>query len=47
MQAALFGHAFAQYDIGTAAGHVGGDGNLPGLAGIRYDHGFFFMILGV
>ena len=36
-QAPGFHHALAQLDVGTAAGHVGGDGDGALLAGVRDD----------
>jgi hypothetical protein len=33
VQAAQFGDPLAQHDVGAAAGHVGGDGHRPLLAG--------------
>ncbi|MPM77103.1 hypothetical protein SDC9_124103 [bioreactor metagenome] len=37
----------AQHDIGTAPGHVGGDGDGAQLAGLGDDLGFLFVVLGV
>ncbi len=37
----------AQHDIGTATGHVGGDGHLRTGTGLRHDLGFTRMLLGV
>ena len=37
----------AEHDIGTAAGHVGGDGDHLGPAGLGHDLGFARMLLGV
>ena len=37
----------AQHDVGTTAGHVGGDGHGPQLARLGHDLGLFFMVLGV
>ena len=42
----IFGVA-AQHDIGTAAGHIGGDGDGAGLTGLGDDLGFLFVELGV
>ena len=40
-------HAGAEFDVGAAAGHVGGDGHGAALAGARDDLGFLLVILGV
>ena len=37
----------AEQDVGSAAGHVGGDGHHAQAAGLGYDLGFFLMELGV
>ncbi len=37
----------AQHDIGTAAGHVGGDGDRAELARLRDDLGLLLVVLGV
>ena len=42
----IFGVA-AQHDIGTAAGHIGGDGDGAGFTGLGDDLGFLFVELGV
>ncbi len=34
-------------DIGTAAGHVGGDRHLANAAGLRHDFGFTLVVLGI
>ena len=41
------GNAFTQLDIGTTAGHVGGDGNCPHLTCFGNDLGLEFMELGI
>ena len=46
----VLGHVFgvaAQHNVGTTACHIGGDGNTAGTAGLGYDAGFFFVVLGV
>ena len=40
-------HAFAQDDVGAAAGHVGGDGHHALLPGLGHDLRLFFVLLGV
>ena len=47
VQTAQFHHPLAEYDIGPPAGHVGGNGNRPLLAGIGHDLGLLAMALGV
>ncbi len=47
VQAAGVRHAGAKFDVGAAAGHVGGDGDTTSLAGARDDFGFLLMVLGV
>ena len=47
VEAAEFADAFAQFDVGTATGHVGGDGHGAELAGHRDDVGFGLVVLGV
>ncbi len=37
----------AQHDVGTTAGHVGGHGDRPELAGLGDDLGLLLMVLGV
>jgi hypothetical protein len=37
----------AEHDVGTAAGHVGGDGDGAGLAGAGDDAGLALVLLGV
>ena len=37
----------AQLDVGAAAGHVGGDGDRAGHAGLGHDQGFLLVIAGV
>jgi hypothetical protein len=37
----------AELDVGAAAGHVGGDGDRAGHAGLGYDVGFLLVIAGV
>ena len=37
----------AELDVGTASGHVGGDGDRAGLAGLRHDEGFALVVAGV
>jgi hypothetical protein len=37
----------AEHDVGTAAGHVGGDGHGAGLAGAGDDAGLALVLLGV
>jgi hypothetical protein len=39
--------AAAQHDVGAAAGHVGGDGDAAGQAGLGDHLGFLGMLLGV
>src|SRR6185437_4868695 len=39
--------AATEHDIGTAAGHVGGDGDLAGRAGLGHDVRLALMLLGV
>ena len=39
--------AGAELDVGAAAGHVGGDGDGAGLAGVEDDFGFALVVLGV
>ncbi len=40
MQPAELGHAASKFDVGPAAGHVGGHGDLPALARFGDDAGF-------
>ena len=40
VQAAQFGDAAGELDVGAAAGHVGGDGDLAALAGLGDDRRF-------
>ena len=40
-------HIAAQLDVGSATGHVGGDGHRAELAGIRHNLRFLFMLAGV
>ena len=47
VQAAEFDDAFPELDVRTAARHVGGDGHLAGLTGLRDDFGFLRVVLGV
>ena len=47
VQAAEFGHARPEFNVGAAAGHVRGDGHRAALAGARDDFGFLLVILGV
>ena len=47
VQAAHFGDAAGQLDVGAAPGHVGGDGDLPGQAGLGNDEGFLAVLGGV
>ena len=37
----------AELDVGAAAGHVGGDGDRAGHAGLRDDEGFLLVEAGV
>ena len=37
----------AQHDVGAAAGHVGGHGDRPQLAGLGHDLGLLLVVLGV
>src|SRR6185437_8464423 len=37
----------AKQNVGTAAGHVGGNGDRAAPASLRHDFGFFLVILGV
>ena len=46
-QAAGFRHALAEFDVGAAAGHVGGHGDGARLAGAGDDFGFLLVELGV
>jgi len=46
-QTAQFHDSRSQFDIGSTAGHVGGDGHGPELAGVSHDLGFAFMLFGV
>ncbi len=41
------GDALAQFDVGAAAGHVGGDGDGAALAGAGDDLGLLLVELGV
>ena len=47
VQAAELGHALAELDVGTAAGHVGGHRHPAGLAGLGDDLGLDLVVLGV
>jgi hypothetical protein len=47
VEAAQFGDALSQLDVGAAAGHVGGDGHGAGLTGIADDLGLGLVVLGV
>ena len=50
LQALFLGHELgvaAEQDVGTAAGHVGGDGDRALAAGLRDDVGFALVVLGV
>src|ERR1019366_8502085 len=50
LEALVLGHELgvaAEQDVGTAAGHVGGDGNGVLAAGLGDNAGFAFVILGV
>ena len=47
VQAAEFLHALAEHDVGAAAGHVGGDGHMSLLTGLRHDGRFLGVMLGV
>jgi hypothetical protein len=47
VQPAQIDHPLAQNDVGAAAGHVGGDGHRPPLAGPGDDLGLLFVVLGV
>jgi hypothetical protein len=42
-----FGDAGAQFDVGAAAGHVGGDGDAATLTGAGDDFGFLLVVFGV
>ena len=46
-QTAGLHHALAQLDVGTAAGHVGGDGDRARLPGLRDDARLFGVVPGV
>jgi hypothetical protein len=46
-EAGLLLDVAAQHDVGTAAGHVGGDGDHLRTAGLRHDLGFARVLLGV
>ena len=37
----------AEHDVGTATGHIGGNGNHPGATGLHDDLRFALMLLGV
>ena len=37
----------AEFDVGSAAGHVGGDGDGAGLSGVGDDLGFAGVVFGV
>ena len=43
----LEAHALAQFDVGTATSHVGGNRDGPALPGARNDLGFLLVKLGV
>ena len=47
VQAADLGDSFGEFDVGTAAGHVGGDHHLSFLTRLRDDLGFDFVVFGV
>ena len=47
VQAAGFRHARPEFNIGAAAGHIGGDGDGAALAGAGDNLGFLLVILGV
>ena len=47
VQAAELGDALAELDVGSAAGHVGGDRHPALLAGLRDDLGLDLVVLGV
>ena len=47
MEAAQFGDALPQFDVRPAARHVGGDRDLPPLAGLGNDLRFALVVLGV
>ncbi len=50
LQAGVLGHELgiaAQQNVGTAAGHVGGDRHRAFAPGLRHDGGFALVILGV
>ena len=40
-------HAFAELDVGTASGQVGGDGHHTGLSRVSHDFRLVLVILGV
>jgi len=46
-KSAGFHDAFAQFDVGAPARHVGGDGNRSRLPSLRDDRGLFGVLLGV
>ena len=46
-QTAQLGNTFAQLDIRTTAGHVGSNGNGPGLSGLSDNLSFHLMKLGI
>ena len=47
VESARLDHALAQLDVGSTAGHVGGDGDGPWLPGLRDDGRLFGMMLRV
>ena len=47
MQPAEFFHTGAQLDVGSAAGHVGGDGHGAGPTGLRHDVRLALVLLGI
>jgi hypothetical protein len=47
MKAADLGNALAKLNVRAASGHIGGDGNAAGQAGIGNDPGFFLVMNGI
>ena len=47
MEAACCGDGSIGFDVGTAAGHVGGDGDAAGLAGFGDDVCFALVLAGI
>ena len=47
VQAAEVGHAGPEFDVRAAAGHVGGNGHRPALAGARDNFGLLLVVFRV